>query len=270
MNDNEIIKALECCQDEIGNRCLACPKYLENKQNVFCQEELHKQALDLISRQKAEIARRHHAQLFNEALRAGSSLYSTLTFDDENEVHTFPEARKIREVFLRRLRRRFPEARIMLYRGRGKSTERIHFHKVSEGIPKEVIKKQWIYGGTGRIVTLREHNTYNGVDYGADFTGLANYLFNHWTPEQGGMTCNQCLYQSICNTYASFGVTDLPASDTSPCELFKNKADFAEVVRCENCKKARKIDDAGNYSCFVLQNTVKGIHYCSYGERKTE
>ena len=33
---------------------------------------------------------------------------------------------------------------------------------------------------------LREHNKYNGVDYGADFTGLANYLFNHWTAEQGG------------------------------------------------------------------------------------
>ncbi|MBQ7053846.1 MAG: hypothetical protein IJN97_01355 [Oscillospiraceae bacterium] len=137
-------------------------------------------------RHNSEIARRHHAQLFNEAFRAGSSLYSTLTFDDEHEVHTWPEARKIREVFIRRLRRRFPTARIMLYIGRGKTTERIHFHMVSEGIPEEVIKKQWTYGGTGRIVTLREHNKYNGVDYGADFTGLANYLFNHWTPEQGG------------------------------------------------------------------------------------
>ena len=24
------------------------------------------------------------------------------------------------------------------------------------------------------------------VDYGQDYTGLADYLFNHWTPEQGG------------------------------------------------------------------------------------
>ncbi len=138
------------------------------------------------ARHRTEIARRHHALLFNNTFRAGSSLYTTLTFDDEHEVHTFQEARKIRDAYIRRLRRRFPDAQIMLYMGRGKSTERIHFHMMSEGIPEEVIKSQWKCGGTGRIVTLREHNRYNGVDYGADFTGLANYLFNHWTPEQGG------------------------------------------------------------------------------------
>lgn len=137
-------------------------------------------------RHKSEIARRHNAQLLNNNFRAGISLYSTLTFNDEYEVHTFSEARGIRNAFIRRLRRRFPDAKIMLYMGRGKSTERIHFHMVSDGIPKKVIREQWIYGGTGRIVPLREHNKYNGVDYGADFTGLANYLFYHWTHEQGG------------------------------------------------------------------------------------
>ena len=30
-----------------------------------------------------------------------------------------------------------------------------------------------------------EHNFYNGVDHGRDYTGLANYLFDHWTPERG-------------------------------------------------------------------------------------
>lgn len=137
-------------------------------------------------RHKTEIARRHHAQLFNNTFRAGSSLYSTLTFDDEHEVHTFAEARKIRDAYIRRLKRRFPDAKITLYMGRGKSTERIHFHMVSESVPENIIREQWIYGGTGRIVKLREHNKYNGEDYGADFTGLANYLFNHWTQEQGG------------------------------------------------------------------------------------
>ncbi|MBQ2742310.1 MAG: hypothetical protein IJF32_05845 [Oscillospiraceae bacterium] len=137
-------------------------------------------------RHKTEIARRRHALKFNHNFRAGVSLYSTLTFDDEHEVHTFKEAEKIKSAYIRRLRRRFPDAKIAFYKGRGKSTERIHFHMVSKGIPEEIIREQWIYGGVGRIVALREHNKYNGEDYGADFTGLANYLFNHWTSEQGG------------------------------------------------------------------------------------
>ncbi len=138
------------------------------------------------ARHRTEIARRHHALLVNNNFRAGSSLYSTLTFNDEWEVHTFGEARKLRDAFLRRIRRKHPEAKIMLYMGRGKGTERIHFHMLSEGVPEEEIIKQWKYGGTGRIVPLRSHNTYNGEDYGEDFTALATYLFNHHTEEQGG------------------------------------------------------------------------------------
>jgi hypothetical protein len=137
-------------------------------------------------RHNEDIARRHHNQMFNNTFRAISSLYSTLTFSDEYEVHTFKEARKIRDAYIRRLRRRFPDAKLMVYMGRGKGTERIHFHMVSDGIPEEFIKEKWTWGGTGRIIPLREHNRYNGEDYGADFTGLANYLFNHWKPEQGG------------------------------------------------------------------------------------
>ncbi len=137
-------------------------------------------------RHNTEIARRHHAQQFNNTFRAGISLYSTLTFDDAHEVHTWPEARRIKYAFIRRLRRRFPDAKIKLYMGRGASTERIHFHMVSDGIPEETIREQWIYGEIVSINKLRAHNTYNKQDYGADFTGLANYLFNHWTKEQGG------------------------------------------------------------------------------------
>ena len=45
--------------------------------------------------------------------------------------------------------------------------------------------------------------------------------------------CNKCLYQPICNTYARLGVTDVPASDITPCELFKDKADVEEVKHGE-------------------------------------
>ena len=70
--------------------------------------------------------------------------------------------------------------------GRGKGTHRIHFHMVSEGIPEEQIRKLWGMGEIVRIEHLREHNYYSGIDHGQDYTGLANYLFGHWTPEQGG------------------------------------------------------------------------------------
>lgn len=54
MTDKEIIKALECCGDEEElHWCTECPYY--DKENDFCQEDLHRDALDLISRQQAEI-----------------------------------------------------------------------------------------------------------------------------------------------------------------------------------------------------------------------
>ena len=131
------------------------------------------------------ISRRKHARLVNENF-SPRSLYSTLTLDDENEVHTFKEAKRIRDLCVRRLKYAFPDAVIFIYLGHGKNTNRIHAHMLSDGVPEEAIKKQWIYGSIVRINHLREHNYYNGVDYGQDYTGLADYLFNHWTPEQGG------------------------------------------------------------------------------------
>lgn len=130
-------------------------------------------------------ARRKHAQEFN-ANFSPSSLYSTLTFDNDWEVHTFEEAEKIKKNFIRRLRYVAPDSVIYLYKGRGKGTNRIHFHMVSEGVPQEIIEKQWYYGKVVRIEHLREKNYYEGKYYGQDYTGLANYLFNHWTEEQGG------------------------------------------------------------------------------------
>lgn len=131
------------------------------------------------------ISRRRHAQIFN-ANFSPTSLYSTLTFSDEYEVHTFKDARRIRDNFIRRIQYRLPKARITIYMGRGKGTHRIHFHMVSDGVPEDLIRQLWYMGDTVAIRRLREHNYYNGVDHGQDYTGLANYLFNHWTPEQGG------------------------------------------------------------------------------------
>lgn len=132
------------------------------------------------------MALRRFIRKFNATFRPGD-LYATLTFDDAHEVHTFSEARRIRNAFWRKLRRAYPEAVMVIVMGRGKSTSRIHFHLVTQGVPEEAIKKAWAWGMVLEpIRVLRAHNTYDNVDHGADFTGLATYLFNHWTEEQGG------------------------------------------------------------------------------------
>lgn len=134
---------------------------------------------------KEEISRRNHLRMF-QANFSPSSIYGTLTFDDEYEVHTFQDAKRIARKFVRVLKYAYPEAVIFLYMGRGKSTQRIHFHTVSEGVPTEFISLKWKYGSVKRFSNLREHCWYEGVDHGQDYTGLANYLFNHWTEEVGG------------------------------------------------------------------------------------
>lgn len=135
-------------------------------------------------------SRRRHARIVNTNFKTGD-LYSTLTMDDEHEVHTFCEAKRIRNNFVLRLRRTYPDAKIMIYLGRGKNTSRIHIHMLSSGIPAEFIKQKWGLGGVVRIEPLKEHNYYDGKDHGQDYTGLANYLYNHWTPEQGGHRWSQ-------------------------------------------------------------------------------
>lgn len=131
------------------------------------------------------ISKRKFARLIN-ANCSPSSLKSTLTFDNRNEVHTFEEARQIRENFIRRLLYKYPDAVIFLVMGRGEHTSRIHFHMISNDIPEEYIRKQWKYGKIVEIEHLREHNWYENVDHGQDYTALANYMFEHWTEEQGG------------------------------------------------------------------------------------
>ena len=110
---------------------------------------------------KQRLARRNHARMFN-ATFSPASLYTTITLDNEHEVHTFAEADGIINPFWRRLRRLNPN-----------------------GLTEEQIREKWDGGTIIRIEHLREHNYYNGVDHGRDYTGLANYLFDHWTPERG-------------------------------------------------------------------------------------
>lgn len=131
------------------------------------------------------ISRKRHTQLFN-ANFTHESLYSTLTLDNDHECHEYEEMKRLRDNYIRRLKRRYPNAVIFAYIGKGKTTHRLHMHMVSNGLPEETISEQWTNGSVVRIDHLREHVMYDGVDHGEDYTSLANYLFNHWSPEQGG------------------------------------------------------------------------------------
>ena len=130
------------------------------------------------------VPRRNHNLRFN-ATFSPESIYSTLTFDNSHEVHTFDEAKKIRDTYFRRLRRHYPEAVIWFYMGQCKSTSRIHFHMVSNGIPEEDIRRLWGYGFVIDTKQLGALNYYDGVDHGVDYTALANYLYDHWTTVEG-------------------------------------------------------------------------------------
>lgn len=137
------------------------------------------------AKHREKISRRTFIRNVNENFAPGD-LYVTLTFDNDWEVHTFEDARRVRKNYIRTLQRACPEAVIFAVMGRGKSTERIHFHMMIKGVPEEIISNKWKYGKVKRVVQLRTHNWYDGVDHGADYTGLASYMFDHWTEEQGG------------------------------------------------------------------------------------
>ena len=50
----------------------------------------------------------------------------------EYELHTFADGRRVMDNFVRRIRGRYKDAKIMMYMGRGKTTHRIHFHILCE------------------------------------------------------------------------------------------------------------------------------------------
>ena len=75
------------------------------------------------------------------------------------------------------------------------------------------------------------------------------------------MTCKDCVYYPAC-TYHMW------------CDLFKNKADVVEVVRCCDCEYKQENPDINN-TCYLTCNLKYGIRgtidptdFCSYGKRK--
>ncbi len=114
--------------------------------------------------------------------------YMTLTFDDENEIYSFQDARRLRDNYKRRIRYKHPDDKYIIVMGRGKHTARIHFHMIYEGENIKDVLSLWKYGKILECSRLRANNIDQDTkaDIGADFTGLAVYLWKHWDKEQGG------------------------------------------------------------------------------------
>ncbi|MBR2848786.1 MAG: hypothetical protein IKB87_04965 [Clostridia bacterium] len=134
---------------------------------------------------KDRVALRKFIRLVN-ANHDPSSFKCTFTFNSDYEIYEFDDGRRMRSVYVRRLRRRYPDAKIIVVMGQHKKSGKIHFHAIIGGVPRDVILEQWTWGKIKECEPLREHNIYDGVDRGRDYTALAEYYWKNWTPEQGG------------------------------------------------------------------------------------
>lgn len=139
-------------------------------------------------------AQLHFCRLVNATFGALGLLawYVTLTFFDEELPADFATAKRLVRNYLRRLKTACPGMRAVATLGRGRWTGRIHAHLIIAGPSKKLILSKWPHGNVSKAVTLKKNNFYEGVDHGADYTGLACYMIDHWTPEQGGHRWMSC------------------------------------------------------------------------------
>lgn len=86
-------------------------------------------------------------------------------------------------------------------------------------------------------------------------------------------TCKDCVHYIVCKDDCDSGYLDEDENGnyfTDDCNCFINKADFVEVVRCEDCKESYLAKD-GKLRCDRLYPSlgwVEPTDFCSYGERK--
>ncbi len=78
-------------------------------------------------------------------------------------------------------------------------------------------------------------------------------------------SCKNCLHIDICDK-----LRPIEYCMDKTCSRFQNKADVVEVVRCKDCKHARRTVYC-YYGCKVDGSIAHNeTDFCSYGERKEE
>ena len=166
------------CEQEVYTVSPSCKKACSSEPRLRFNNEAERAA------HREGISRRKHTRIINANFRPGD-LYITLTFDRENECHSYAECWLLLKRYISRIRRKYPHAKLAYYCGRGENTNRYHVHMLAAGVPEGAITSKWGYGEVKDTDKLWAHVMYDGVDHGPDYTGLANYLFDHWEPEQG-------------------------------------------------------------------------------------
>lgn len=164
-----------------------CASSPEEREERFKDEEAR-------NKQNKKAAIRRLTRLLNTNFNYGG-YYMTCTFAEERTPKSYKEARAAGKNYIRRIRRRYPDAKIVMIAGKNHSkrdAKKYHLHMVvSPDVPEEVLMELWLDGmiltnEAGHIPELREHNFYDGVDHGRDYRSLAIYLIDHWMPEFGG------------------------------------------------------------------------------------
>lgn len=92
------------------------------------------------------------------------------------------------------------------------------------------------------------------------------------------MSCKDCIYRAMCYNHEHYG-----RDDEKPCEMFRNEADFVEVVRCKDCKRFMEYAEDKNVegasgTCYLRMMysleeqfySVKYDDFCSCGERRKD
>ena len=88
------------------------------------------------------------------------------------------------------------------------------------------------------------------------------------------MTCKDCIHERVCDALIKQGLPEADGKYPAEafCFEFKNKSDYAKVVRCKDCTHAHWDQDTLFGSCvdFCDFNDLRIYkdHFCSYGERK--
>ena len=76
------------------------------------------------------------------------------------------------------------------------------------------------------------------------------------------MTCKDCIHSEICLEQYSQLNPDMMFSE---CKKFKNKADFVEVVRCDNCYLQGHCIVEDTFNTARMADSMK---FCAVGKRK--
>lgn len=80
--------------------------------------------------------------------------------------------------------------------------------------------------------------------------------------------CEKCIHYDICQLDYDLipeHLTFFPHNED--CKQFKNKADFVEVIRCNDCKNYVTRENAPNF-CMKRRTWISETDFCSYGERR--